>query len=112
VPTSVEPVKLIFLQMGFSRNSSAMSWAGPMTRLATPWGSPASIMHSNTWTSDSGVWLAGRLTMVQPAARAGAIFRDCSVMGKFQGLMAATTPTGCLTVTCLLPGTELGITWP
>ena len=44
----------------------------------------------------SGVWLAGLLTMVQPAARAGAILRACSVIGKFHGLIAPTTPTGCL----------------
>jgi len=37
-------------------------------------------------------------TIVQPAARAGAIFRACNVIGKFQGLMAPTTPTGCLSV--------------
>ena len=46
-----------------------------MTRLATPAGSPASIRHSKTWTRHSGVWLAGLQTMVQPAARAGAILR-------------------------------------
>ena len=45
--------------------------------------------------------------MVQPAARAGAILRACSVIGKFHGLMAPTTPTGCLIVRCRLPGAEL-----
>src|SRR3954463_766839 len=40
LPTSVEPVKLILRQTGFSRNSSAISWAGPMTRVATPGGGP------------------------------------------------------------------------
>ena len=83
-----------------------------MTRLATPAGRPASIMHSKTCTRHSGVWLAGLQTMVQPAARAGAILRACSVIGKFHGLMAPTTPTGCLSVTCRLPGAEFGMTWP
>ncbi len=62
--------------------------------------------------SESGVWLAGRLTIVHPAARAGAIFLEGSVTGKFQGLMAPTTPTGCLRVMCRLPGTVFGMTWP
>jgi len=33
---------------------------------------------------------------VHPAARAGATLRVIMLMGKFQGVMAATTPTGCL----------------
>src|SRR5436309_3449535 len=88
LPTSVEPVKLILRTAGFSRNSSAISWAEPMTRLATPAGRPASIRHSNTWMRHSGVWLAGLQMMVQLAASAGAILRDWSVIGKFHGLMA------------------------
>ncbi len=34
--------------------------------------------------------------MVQPAARAGAILRACSVIGKFHGLMAADDADGML----------------
>ena len=74
---------------GFPGTRRPISWAGPMTRLATPGGRPASIRHSKTWIRHSGVWLAGLQTMVQPAARAGAILRACSVIGKFHGLMAA-----------------------
>ena len=33
---------------------------------------------------------------MQPAASAGATLRVIMLMGKFQGVMAATTPTGCL----------------
>lgn len=36
------------------------------------------------------------LRTVQPTARAGATLRVIMLMGKFQGVMAATTPTGCL----------------
>jgi hypothetical protein len=32
--------------------------------------------------------------MVHPAAKAGAILKDAVKRGKFQGIMAATTPTG------------------
>ena len=62
--------------------------------------------------SDSGVWLAGLETMVQPAARAGAILRACRVTGKFHGPKAPTTPTGCLIVRCRLPGALFGMTCP
>ena len=79
---------------------------------ATPGGKPASSIHSKSMMRLSGVWLAGLLTMVQPAARAGAILRACRVMGKFHGLMAPTTPTGCLKVRWRLPGCELGMSWP
>ena len=43
-----------------------------------------------------GVWSAGRLTTVHPAASAGAIFRLGSAAGKFQGVIVPTTPTGWL----------------
>ena len=33
---------------------------------------------------------------MHPAARAGATLRVIMLMGKFQGVIAATTPTGCL----------------
>lgn len=39
--------------------------------------------------------LAPRALTVQPAARAGDTLRVIMEKGKFQGVMAATTPTGC-----------------
>ena len=93
-------------------NSSEISLAEPMTRFATPFGSPASMRHSKTPMSDSGVWLAGLQTMVQPAASAGAILRACSVIGKFHGPIAPTTPTGCLMVMCRLAAFDCGMTCP
>ena len=43
----------------------------------------------------SGVSLAGLSTTVQPAARAGPIFRVAIAAGKFHGVMSTLTPTGC-----------------
>jgi hypothetical protein len=37
-------------------------------------------------------------TIVQPVASTGAIFHTALLTGRFQGTMAATTPTGSLTV--------------
>ena len=96
LPTSVEPVKLILRTSGRSKKASAAGRAGPITRLATPGGRPASARHSNSPIRTRGVCSAGRLTTVQPTASAGAIFRLGSVIGKFQGVIVPTTPTGCL----------------
>jgi hypothetical protein len=38
------------------------------------------------------------MTTVQPAASAGAIFQLASRSGEFQGVIAATTPSGSLRV--------------
>ncbi len=39
---------------------------------------------------------AGFDTMAQPTASAGATFRASMAFGKFHGVIAPTTPTGCL----------------
>jgi len=46
----------------------------------------------------NGVRLAGFKITVHPAARAAAIFLTASMSGKFQGLIAPTTPTGVLMI--------------
>ena len=43
----------------------------------------------------SGVSSAGLTTTVQPAASAGETLRVIMAKGKFHGVIAATTPTGC-----------------
>ncbi len=47
-------------------------------------------------SAESGVSAAGRATKAQPAASAGATLRAIIALGKFQGVIEATTPTGCL----------------
>ena len=42
LPTSVEPVKVIFLTSGLAQISSPISPAEPVTMLITPFGKPAS----------------------------------------------------------------------
>jgi hypothetical protein len=48
--------------------------------------------------------VAGLITTGQPAARAGAHLRVIIALGKFQGVIAATTPIGCLITTMRLSG--------
>ncbi len=103
LPTSVEPVKLILRTAGCSKKASA-NWIGVADDEVGD-ARRAGRRRPGTRTSairDSGVWSAGRLTIVQPAARAGAIFRLGRAIGKFQGVIVPTTPTGCLIAWCRL----------
>ena len=67
-----------------------------VTTLRTPGGIPARTASSARARADNGVASAGLTTEVQPAARAGATLRVIMAKGKFQGVIAAVTPTGCL----------------
>ena len=62
--------------------------------LTTPAGTPASSMQRTTSSAVSGVAEAGLTIIVQPAARAGPSLRVIIAAGKFQGVIAAVTPTG------------------
>lgn len=64
----------------------------------TPAGKPASWTSSANRRAEYGVLSAGLRTIVQPAARLGAIFQDNIAKGKFQGIIWPTTPTGSLIV--------------
>ena len=66
----------------------------PVTRLATPRGRPALTSSSIRNTADHGVRDDGLNTTAFPNASAGAILRTGVTTGKFQGQIAATTPTG------------------
>ena len=58
----------------------------------------------------SGVSSAGLSTTVLPAASAGATFHDAITIGKFQGVIRPTTPSGSRKVMSIPPAT--GIVWP
>ena len=76
----------------------------------TPFGMPARTASSASAKADSGVCSAGLMTIVQPAAMAGAILRVIIAFGKFQGVMATQTPTGCFrTMKRLSPQMVVGI---
>jgi hypothetical protein len=56
---------------------------------------PARCASSASASAVSGVSGAGLTTKVQPAARPGGHLRVIIAAGKFQGVIAAQTPTGC-----------------
>ncbi|MNL24190.1 hypothetical protein D3C87_1456140 [compost metagenome] len=103
-PTSVEPVNDNFLIIGLLASSfpnPALSLL--VTTLKTPFGIPASSANFARAIAENGVCEAGFRIMVQPAASAGATFRVIMAKGKFQGVIAATTPIPCLIVISLFP---------
>ena len=95
LPTSVEPVNEI-LRTRASENSwsATMPAEREVIRLTTPGGVPASSIARRMSAAVSGVALAGLTTLVQPAAIAGPSLRVIIAAGKFQGVIAAVTPTG------------------
>src|SRR5210317_1088981 len=112
LPTSVEPVKVSLRTRGFEVISRPISAVRPVTMLITPAGTPARSASTAKAYADSGVALAGLHTTVHPAASAGAILRVSIALGKFQGVMQATTPTGCLMQTTRLSLDGCGIVSP
>jgi hypothetical protein len=112
LPTGVEPVKVSLRTAGLAVSSPPIAEVAPATTLRTPSGTPARSASSAIAKAESGVSVAGLITIVQPAASAGAAFRVIIAFGKFQGVIAATTPTGCLMQTMRLSLAGPGMTSP
>ena len=113
LPTSVLPVKLILRMRGSWNSVSATSAVRrEVIRLTTPAGTPASCMIRTISIAVSGVALAGLTTLVQPAARAGPSLRVIIAAGKFQGVIAAVTPTGWRSTRIRLSAASGGSVWP
>src|SRR5690606_12402164 len=110
--TGVEPVKEILRITGCAIRYSEISAGTPKTRLATPAGRPASAKARISSAGDAGV-SSGALTMIeQPAASAPDSLRTTWLIGKFQGVKAATGPTGSLIAICVTPAARAGMIWP
>ena len=93
-PVAIEPVNESWRTAGVRVNTSPIGAGSPQTRFSTPGGKPAAWKISNSSTAESGVCSAGLSTTVLPAASAGASLRVTIELGKFQGVMQATTPRG------------------
>ncbi len=94
LPVLVSPVNAILSMPGCSTIIWPTFEPGPVTTFSTPGGSPTSSAMSASARAVNGVWLAGLITTVLPAASAGATFHAVSSSGKFHGTIAATTPIG------------------
>mmetsp|Transcript_19747 Transcript_19747/g.34689 ORF Transcript_19747/g.34689 Transcript_19747/m.34689 type:complete len:341 (+) Transcript_19747:363-1385(+) len=97
LPTSVEPVKLIFRTRG-SPHRAQPAAAAParsvVTTLNSPFGNPARPASSPSASAVSGVSSEGLTMVAHPAASAGATFLVIIAAGKFHGVIIAATPTG------------------
>lgn len=85
-PTAVDPVKAILSIPSWHARYSPI-YPGAGTTFKTPSGNPASWNSSASLKAVNGVVLAGLITMVHPAARAGLIFHDIIEIGKFHGII-------------------------
>ncbi len=91
-------MKAVALIAGCCVSSRPVCSPIPLTRFATPAGTPAEAMISASSMAVNGLHSAGLWTTVQPAASAGAIFHVDSMKGVFHGVMIATGPIGSRTV--------------
>ena len=94
LPVSVEPVKVMRRTAGCSVMTLPISDPLPVTRLRTPGGMPARSARAARASAVKGVSVAGLTTTVQPTESAGPTLRVIIAAGKFQGVIAATTPIG------------------
>ena len=94
-PVRDSPVKVTASMPGWVVSASpAEPGPKPCTTLNTPGGTPASWKASAISTADEGVSSDGLQMMVLPQISAGAAFQVSERMGRFQGEMLATTPSG------------------
>ena len=112
LPISVDPVKESLRTVGLEVISPPIAAALPVTTLSTPGGKPARCASSASASAENGVASAGLMTTVQPAASAGATLRVIIEDGKFHGVMAAHTPTGCLITSSRRSLAMVGMTSP
>ena len=77
---------------------------GPITKLNTPAGIPASAIIFVNSQAQAGACSAGFITTVLPYARAGAIFHAGIAIGKFHGVIRPTTPTASRVISTFIPG--------
>ena len=112
-PTSVEPVNVTMRTRGSVESTSPTATGSLQVMiLNTPFGTPARSASSAKANADNGVSSAGFTTTVHPAAMAGVTLRVIMALGKFHGVIAATTPIGCLMTRMRASALWAGMTSP
>ncbi len=96
------------LTRGWLASASPSEPPGPVMTFSTPGGKPASARHSASFRASSGVSLAGLRMTALPASRAGKVFQAGIAIGKFQGVMMPTRPSGWRMVMQNLSGSAEG----
>ena len=93
-PVCEPPVKPTMSMPRCETSETPVTWPRPLTRLTTPFGSPASWNNSTMRSIDSGVYSDGFSTQVLPKAMQVATRIEASASGAFQGAISAPTPRG------------------
>ena len=94
LPTSPEPVNAITSTSICIASALPVISPSPVITLKTPSGMPASKASSASLRSVRDAFSAALITMELPVASAGANFQEPIIKGKFQGMIAPTTPIG------------------
>src|SRR3954465_7199031 len=102
-PISGLPVNDSFRTRRLDVISRPIGPAGPVRTLQTPGGRPARSAKTAIASAENGVWLAGRMTPVHPAAHPAPALRVIIADGKFHGVIAAKTPIGSFNTRILRP---------
>jgi hypothetical protein len=105
-------VNAILATLGWVTSASPISPPKPVTMLTTPGGNPTSSNRRPNSSAETDENSDGFHTAVLPAASAGASFQAASSRSEFQGVIAATTPSGSSRVKLNTPGLSIGITRP
>ena len=107
LPTSVDPVNTTLCTSGWVTNRCPTTDPLPGTTVKTPGGMPASSASSPIRIAVNGVISAGLSTTQLPAASAGAKPQPAMGIGKFQGTITPTTPSGSWKVRSMPPATGI-----
>ncbi len=108
-PVVVEPVKTTLATPGCSTKALPVTAPSPGRTWNSPSGRPAASPYSASRRAVSGVVSAGLSRTALPAASAGAVPQAAIGIGKFQGAMTATTPSGSWTVMSSPPPTGIWV---
>src|SRR5256884_9668311 len=109
IPTALDPVKTNPSTSGWSRSSCPTVAPGPVTKLNTPAGSPASRRVSARRRPMNGVSLAGLKTTVLPVISAPVDIPAAIARGELNGATTAQTPDGFRIQRVVSPGKDAPI---
>ncbi|MNV70937.1 hypothetical protein D3C71_1639230 [compost metagenome] len=112
LPIGVEPVKVSLRITGLAIKWAEICAGSPNTRPTVPGGSPASTRAAITAAGAEGVSSGALTRQEQPVASAAPSLRTTWLMGKFQGVKAATGPTGSLSTICCTARSRAGTMRP
>ncbi len=107
LPTAIDPVNTIFATPGCSTSALPVTGPWPGRTWKRPSGRPASRASSASRSAVSGVVSAGLRMTALLTASAGAVPQAAIGIGKFQGAITPTTPSGSRIVMSRPPATGI-----